>query len=222
MIQRRQRFRCRLPCEILIGRRRRLAAEIVSLSDGGFGLETELDVAEGDALRISVCPHRGRSAALVTALVWNERKRFNARTGQMKRVLGCVVSEPPPAFQALVSELSQRQTPRAARRLFRDEVPSRRHRHVHVLHEAPPDLTLPRPKEPLPPPKPEPEETLPPFRVRAKQLGGPRSRSLRVQARSAADAEARSARELGAGWEILEVVPETRPQKNIRGTAGNR
>jgi len=220
VIQRRVRFRCRLPCEILIGRRRRLAAEIVSLSEGGFGLQTDLDVAEGDALRIRVCPHRGRSAVDVTALVWNERKRFNARSGVMKRVLGCVVSEPPPAFHALVSELGNRQTPR--RRLFRDEVPSRRHRSVDVLREAPPDLTLPRPKQPLPPPKPEPEETLPPFRVRAKQVGGPRSRSLRVRAQSAADAEARSVRELGPGWEILEVVPDTRPQKGGRGTPGRR
>lgn len=158
---------------------------------------------------------------MVTALVWNERKRFNARSGEMKRVLGCVVSEPPPAFHALVAEVSRRQPPQRKRRLFRDEVPSRRHRRVELLYESPPDLTLPRPKEPLPPPKPEPEETLPTFRVRAKQLGGPRSRSLRVRAQSAADAEVRGARELGAGWEILEVTRDPRPRGG-RPANGNR
>jgi len=178
---------------LLKGRRHREPALIVTISEGGFGVETGFESTEGDALRVRLLPHRGGNAVEITALVWNERTRFHLDTGETKRTLGCIVSEPPPEFLELVEELRRR------------EAPSRRR-----LRSVRTDSSLPRPKDPLPPPKPEPEETLPAFRVRAKQLGGPRSRSLRVQARSAADAELRSIEQLGEAWEILEVVPERR------------
>jgi hypothetical protein len=73
------------------------------------------------------------------------------------------------------------------------------------------ECDLPRSRVLTPPPKPEPEETLPTFRVRLKQVGGPRSRSIAVRAHSVAEAEAMARTELAtltAGdpeWELVEV-----------------
>ena len=61
-------------------------------------------------------------------------------------------------------------------------------------------------------PDPEPEENLPTFRIRLKQIGGPRTRSRAVRARSVAEAEAIVRSELdsvvqgGPAWELIEVV----------------
>ncbi len=64
------------------------------------------------------------------------------------------------------------------------------------------------PKQPVvtePPPSPTPAESDTRYRVRAKQSGGPRSRSLIVRAISREHAEARALEELGADWEVLDV-----------------
>jgi hypothetical protein len=45
------------------------------------------------------------------------------------------------------------------------------------------------------------------FRVRVQQTSGPRSRTLVLAARDAADACARAVTEIGEGWSVLEVAP---------------
>jgi hypothetical protein len=71
---------------------------------------------------------------------------------------------------------------------------------------------LPRSRELQPPPKAEPLESLPYFRIRLKQIGGPRTRVLTLRARSATHAEKIALDELdrsvgGAeGWGILHIA----------------
>ena len=73
------------------------------------------------------------------------------------------------------------------------------------------EADLPRSRDLQPPPKVEPEESLPYFRIRVKQIGGPRTRILTVQARSATQAEERAMTELAgitgdaAGWGVLHI-----------------
>jgi hypothetical protein len=45
------------------------------------------------------------------------------------------------------------------------------------------------------------------FRVRVKQVRGPRSRSLLVAAPTEAEARGRATADLGEGWSVLEVAP---------------
>ena len=73
------------------------------------------------------------------------------------------------------------------------------------------EADLPRARDLEPPPKLEPEEGLPYFKVRLRQTGGPRTRIMPLQARSATQAEARALEGLsrlagGAeGWGVLHV-----------------
>jgi uncharacterized protein YndB with AHSA1/START domain len=50
-----------------------------------------------------------------------------------------------------------------------------------------------------------PAPVLPSFRLRLRQTGSPRSRTLRIEAADEAAARARAAPELAKGWEIVEI-----------------
>jgi hypothetical protein len=56
-----------------------------------------------------------------------------------------------------------------------------------------------------------PAKRLPCFRLRLRQTGSPRSRTLEVEAEDASAARAKAARELASGWEIVEIQGSTRP-----------
>jgi hypothetical protein len=73
------------------------------------------------------------------------------------------------------------------------------------------ETDLPRSRELQPPPKVEAEESLPYFRIRLKQIGGPRTRIMTIQARSATQAEQRALDDLGnmtqdsTAWGVLHI-----------------
>ena len=75
---------------------------------------------------------------------------------------------------------------------------------------------MPRSRELQPPPKREPEESLPYFRVRMKQIGGPRTRIITMRARSATQAERMALEELAnvvsdaEGWGVLHIARVSR------------
>ncbi len=188
-----------------MGRRRRSEATLTSLSDKGFSLEAERAFEQGDSVRISILPHRGRRAVVVDAIAWSSREQLDRRSGKRQCTLGFMLSDPPDAFTALVDEIRRRETPHVAP--TRGEIPR-----AHPARAAtgiedgePADAALPRPREPLPPPKPPEGENLPEFRVRVKQVSGPRSRTRRVRALSEREAERVVLSEVGEEWEVLEV-----------------
>ena len=84
---------------------------------------------------------------------------------------------------------------------------------VELVEEAPIDPALPRPRDPMPPPKPDAVETLPLFRVRIKQVDGPRTRWLEIRAQSVQDCELWIRRNLEGDWEIIELagIEKTEP-----------
>lgn len=196
-----------MPCEVVEGHRGRVDATLVSLSGGGLGIEAPLRVEQGDPISLRLLPSRRARAVSVDGIVWNDRPIRRSVKGARLHLLGCVVSDPPPAFLELFAEVERRNAPaperRAAPILARRAEPS-----TEI------ESDLPRSRAPLPPPKPEPEESLPRFRVRLKQVAGPRTRTISVRARSLADAEERARAELSAshdgdtdGWEVLAVLP---------------
>jgi hypothetical protein len=68
---------------------------------------------------------------------------------------------------------------------------------------ASPPSARPAVRAPAPEAAPEPTGTA--FRVRVKQKGGPRSRTLVLHCRSEAEARSRALRAAGTGWVVLEV-----------------
>jgi hypothetical protein len=202
-IQRRRRIACRLKCEVAVpGSRRRVRGRVVSISEGGLALVAELSLDQGDPILLLVAGGPGRRPVKVSAIVWNDESASPSGRASNIRRLGCVVSQPSRAFLALIEECA----PPAERA---QPIPLARPREVD------PDtieLDLPRSRDLQPPPKPEPEETLPYFRVRLKQIGGPRTRILTLRARSATQAERLALEELdrvcsdSAGWGVLHIA----------------
>jgi hypothetical protein len=214
-IQRRRRIRCRLPCEI-VERRRSVRARVVSLSEGGLGIETGQRADVGESLRLRILPRQRDRTVSVEGIAWNDQPARSAVHGGGLRLVGVVLSDPPAAFLKLLDELERRSEPAAARRERarpRPAAPASENetsRPRAAGAAAEPETNLPRSRAPLPPPKPEPEESLPVFRVRLKQVGGPRTRVVAVRAHSVAEATERAREELeraaslgATAWEVL-------------------
>ena len=203
-IKRRRRVRCKLQCEIVQPNQRPVPARLVTLSEGGFAIITTLGLGQGESIRVLIKPDHGGAPIKVSGIVWNEAETAPVASSSRLHRLGCVVSDPPPAYLAILERLdppSSRPVPTPI------ALPSR------PVAEADPtaEVDLPRSRELQPPPKREPEETLPYFRIRMKQIGGPRTRILTLRARSASHAEQLALDELAricsdaAGWGVLHV-----------------
>jgi hypothetical protein len=203
-IKRRRRVRCKLQCEIVQPNQRPVPARLVSLSEGGFAIITTLGLTQGESIRVLIKPDHGGAPIKVSGIVWNEAETTPVPTSSRLHRLGCVVSEPPPAYLAILDRLDP---PSVRPQPVPVAIPIRRPAEA----DAGAEVDLPRSRELQPPPKREPEETLPYFRIRMKQIGGPRTRILTLRARSASHAEQLALDELAricsdaAGWGVLHV-----------------
>jgi hypothetical protein len=204
--QRRRRIRCRLPCQVIQRPRRTIPAAVLSLSEGGFGLETTERVEQGDPIRLHIQAQGTAPAVRVEAIVWYDNPSPRARRNGELRLLGCFLPNRSPAFLELFAAVEKRNAP--------PEPPTRAARTRSAREQRLEDPDLPRSRAPLVPRKPEPEEALPGFRVRLRQIGGPRTRFVSVRAASIAQAAERVRAELSGpargdadGWEVLEITP---------------
>jgi len=203
-IIRRRRATCRLSCEIAESSSRRVQGRIVTISEGGLAVVTELAFEQGDPIRLLIKASDGSKPIAVSAIVWNVRSAATAGGETRMRRYGCVVSEPSRSFLSLLDRL----TPPP---VTVEPVPVAKSQPRDPGSEwAEPDL--PRSREIQPPPKHEPEESWPYFRVRMKQIGGPRTRILTVRARSATQAETLAHEKLAEvcadadGWGVLHIA----------------
>jgi hypothetical protein len=203
-ITRRRRARCKFSCEIVESSRRRVQGRVVALSEGGLAVIAALPFEQGDSIQLLIKPGMGGKPINVSAIVWNDRSLSRSEPSSQLRRFGCVISQPSRAYLDLLDRISP---------------PPRRIDHVPVA--VPPRIDrsadwvepdLPRSREIQPPPKSEDEESLPYFRVRMKQIGGPRTRILTLRARSATQAETLAHEELSKlcsnaeGWGILHIA----------------
>ncbi len=204
-IKRRRRVRCKLQCEIVQPNKRSIPARLVTLSEGGFAVITTLALAQGESIRVLIKPDHGGLPIKISGIVWNEAETAGIGTSSRLHRLGCVVSEPPDSYLAMLERLDP---PALRREPLPIMVPVLRRDFDSAAAEA----DLPRSREILPPPKREPEETLPYFRIRMKQIGGPRTRILTLRARSASHAEQLALDELARvchdseGWGVLHIA----------------
>jgi hypothetical protein len=188
------------------------------VSRGGLSLQTELEAAQGDTLWITIEPgRRGLRRVEVQAIVWHLRRVRDRSSGARSLILGLVLSEATSDFITLLEQLSPR------KRLAQDTTRAPTLRKVACRPPAPPVEPRaepePQPESPAQPksravakpvtqPKPEPSRApsaLVRFRVRVKQEGGPRTRSIVVFAESAVDAHELALEETEPGWFVLDV-----------------
>ncbi len=195
---------------------------VVDLGRGGLGLVTGVTLHEADSVRVRLEPVKGATRIEVSGIVWSERVvESSGQRGKRRLVLGIMLSDPPPDYLNLLARRGLPEDEPAPRRRkpglgadFADAAIRRQDRiarsSVEVVREAKTDPSLPRSKQPLPPPKPTPEEQLPQFSARAKLRGAARTRRIVVTAVSLREAEDRIMEELGADWEILELTSQRR------------
>jgi hypothetical protein len=182
---------------------RPIPARIITLSEGGFAVITTIALSQGESIRLRVKPDNGGAPIKVCGIVWNEIESSILGTASRLHRLGCIVSDPPASYLAILDRLA----PPAPPEPVPVAIPVRRPDPADTAAEA----DLPRSRELQPPPKREPEETLPYFRIRMKQIGGPRTRILTLRARSASHAEQLALDELARicrdseGWGVLHV-----------------
>jgi hypothetical protein len=203
-IKRRRRVGCKLSCEIAQSNRRRIKSRIVTLSEGGLAVVTDLDLDQGESIRLRIQPALGKKSICVSAIVWNDRSPSKLGTYSRLRRYGCVVSQPTQSYLSLLDQLA----PKPAR-LGPVPIAVPRPRDLESESVEP---NLPRSREIQPPPKPDPEESIPYFRIRMKQIGRPRTRILTLRARSATQAETLAHDELATlcndseGWGVLHIA----------------
>lgn len=182
--------------------RRRIRGRVVTLSEGGLAVMADLDLEQGDPIRLLIEPSEMLPPIKVSAIVWNELTASPSGRSSSIRKIGCVVSDPSRSFLALLDSIAPPE-PRAI------PVPVARPRAIDPERSEP---DLPRSRDLQPPLKQEPEESLPYFRIRLKQIGGPRTRVLTLRARSATQAERLALEELdqvcseSEGWGVLHIA----------------
>ena len=211
-IKRRRRVRCKLPCEVVTEGKKRLPGRVVTLSEGGLAVLTGASFDQGDSVRLVIDP-KGAAPIQVSAIVWNDSQAKTSSAETRLRRFGCVISSPSDSFTRLLERMlpSEVATSRSVAKDHTDTIPVPKPEPRDVEEEAF-EADLPRSRELQPPPKLEPEESLPYFRIRLKQIGGPRTRILTVQARSATQAEERAMQELAGitsdaeGWGVLHIA----------------
>jgi hypothetical protein len=181
-IARRRRVGCKLACVIAESSRHRgVAGRVVALSEGGLAAVTGLQFEQGDPIRMLVRSDLGGRSVRVSGIIWNDQSPESSGTGSRLQRFGCFVSQPSNDYLAMLDRLAEQSS---GPEPISIAVPRPRD-----IESERAEADLPRSREIQPPPKPEPEETLPYFRVRMKQIGGPRTRILMLRARSATQAE---------------------------------
>jgi PilZ domain-containing protein len=182
------RHRCRLRCTLRAGRRTDEAL-VLDVSLSGLLVQTTLVLGQGDDVAIEI-----EGGVHLKALAWHAR--VNRRGREESFVVGMMLSEVGPDYEALVARIAgpgaeagtrAHAAPRAA---------------VPVGAAARPAPARPK----RPPPLPVPVRSSSWWRLRIKQVDGPRTRVVTLAAASKEHAIAQSLAELGSGWEILDAV----------------
>jgi hypothetical protein len=91
------RYRCQMPCVLRIGAKRH-DAKVLDLSSTGLSVRTEIDLAQGDEVELTIEP-----AIQFQAIAW---RTMRTRTGF---VIGMMLSNQSSAFDALVARQGARQ-----------------------------------------------------------------------------------------------------------------
>jgi hypothetical protein len=188
------RYRCRLRCTLRHGRQSDDAL-VLDVSLSGLLVQTSFVLGQGDdvALEIADGPVR------LHALAWHSRGQ--RRAAKPTFFVGMMLSDVGPDYEALVARIAgnqpARRTAAAPRAPAAGPTPETGPASV-------PSAASPLPISKHPPPLPTTRASW--WRLRIKQVDGPRTRVVTLAAPSKEQAISQSLAELGEGWEVLEAV----------------
>ena len=171
------RFRKRLPCRLKVGGNSH-AAMVLNLSRGGLFVQTSAGPPPGAGVWIDVdVANRSETLPIGGKVVWRRVVAPHLRTLSQGGI-GVRIESAPEGYYSFLSGVAG------------------------AAPETPPsagcEAAGPAPELPSDPPKAA-------FRVRLKQQGGPRSRTMTLHCESEEEARNRALAIAGAGWVILEL-----------------
>jgi len=177
-VQSEPRVKKRIPCELSFGGGRH-SGIVLNVSRGGLYVQTSVGPSPGDLVEIDLSPSAARNDAmnLRATVVWKQVVSRRLLSGGHGGV-GLRIKEADAAYYDFLGEL----LPGGAS--------------AQPLGATP---TRPAPAEPTP-------DTAPRYRVRVRELGRPRSKTLLVGGDSEQEASERALFAAGEGWTVLEVV----------------
>ncbi len=171
------RFRKRIPCRVRIDGKRH-AGMVLNLSHGGLFVQTSAGARPGAQLEVEL-DLGAAPVALGAQVVWRRVVASHLRTVSHGGIGVRIQRAPEPFYDFVMGLRNASSGPLAAARV-----------------EAPAAGAAAR-GEPAPASR---------YRVRVQQQGGPRSRWLELAAASEADARRQALAEVGAGWDVLEIL----------------
>jgi hypothetical protein len=187
----RQRIRRRITCELVHdGQPHR--GIVLDLSETGLFVQTVATPAPGTALRLRLRA-AGSEEVEVDAVVARRLAVPPPLNSVARGGIGLRLQAPPASYFRLLRMEADQAAARATERADGEEARS-------ALRSAgEPASARPASSQPAA------ADARPTFRVRVKECGGPRSRSLLMRATSEDDARQQASAQIGSGWEVLSV-----------------
>ena len=194
-----RRAKKRLACALIVGRQR-FSGVIIDLSSTGVFVQTTARPPVGEAVALELgIPGRKQTIRLQAQIV-----RLRVVPAQLLNLaqggIGLRITNAPESYFEFLSEALPRLAPSGP------DAPETTDREARGT--VPLGSRSGRAAPQSAPRAPEPKPTGRAFRVRVRQIGGARSRTLRLRAATARDAAAAGLREVGAGWKVLETDEE--------------
>jgi len=162
------RYRCQIRGELRRGGKS-LPVLVRDVSRAGLSVQLDTDLAQGDEVDLAF-----GSGIRIRAIAWRSRR------GRNGFVIGMMLSEVTPEYEALVERGERHAAPSA----------------------APPRSSNGKSVPGLPP---RPRESDAWWRLRVKESDGPRTRIVTLAAASRTIALEKAIAELGPGWEVIEA-----------------
>jgi hypothetical protein len=159
---------------------------VLDVSLSGVLVQTALAFGQGDDVQVEI-----EGGVHIKALAWHTRRV--RRGGEESFLVGMMLSEVGPEYEAFVGRIA------GAR-----PAPKSQAKQAAKAAEAAPVREASRPAHPLPPMPTRRASSW--WRLRIKQVDGPRTRVVTLSAETKEKAIAQSLAELGEGWEILDAV----------------
>jgi hypothetical protein len=195
------RTKKRIRCEVTDGSVQQRGF-VLDVSPKGLFIQTPKPIDPGKEIQVELSPP-GREAIQLRATVARSRRVPASLASVAAPGVGLRITMAAPEWYEFVADLT---SPEPLSRSTSSTKPGSGQQPAGAKQPAAPEKTVVKKKRKRKlPPRMAPPQTRSRYRVKAKQAGGSRSRSLVVNATSREDAETQAIEQLGNDWKVIDV-----------------
>jgi hypothetical protein len=189
------RIKKRIRCEVTAGDTQQRGF-VLDVSPNGLFVQTPKPIDPGEEISLELTP-AGREPISLRAKVARSRRVPAKLASVANPGVGLRITLAPPEWYELVAGIESAAPPTRSTSSAKP---------TSGKQASPPDKPPAKKKRKRKlPPRMAPPQTRSSYRVKAKHIGGPRSRSLIVSATSREDAESQALDQLGNDWKVIDV-----------------